>query len=85
MLFDGTRPFVQTPDRVAPDRKRAESIDVYAGFTVAGDPGVFLSGNKLRFFLPGDQAWRISNEIADALETAEQMLTVTHTTTTGDQ
>lgn len=82
MLFDGTRPFYQTPDRVAPDKKRAESIDVYAGFTVSGDPGVFLSGNKLRFFLPGDQAWRISNEIADALEAAEQMLTPTHTTET---
>lgn len=82
MLFDGTRPFYQTPERAAPDKNRAESIDVYAGFTTTGDTGVFLTGNKLRFFLPGDQAIRIADEIVDALEEARDLLTPIHTTET---
>lgn len=85
MWHDGTRVFYQNPEHADKNRKRSEKLEIWPGLTATGEPGAYLTTDGFRLFVNEAQAWRITDEIADALEAARDLLSPIHTTTTGDK
>lgn len=82
MWHDGRRVFFQHPDHAEKNRKRSEKLEVWPGLSATGSPGAYLTTDKFRLFVPEAQAIRVSNELLDAIEYAEDMTAPLHTTQT---
>lgn len=64
--------FKQRPEFAEADRKRAAAIYAQPAIDADHSPAVVLRVHDRINFIPGDQAIRIANEIADALQTAKE-------------
>lgn len=66
-LING-RVFTQDPEKYESDQDRAAKFKAVPGIDAHGKPAVVFIGFRNMAFLPQEEAYRISNEIADILD-----------------
>lgn len=82
MWTGNQRVFYQSPAHVDKNKSRAERLEIWPGLSASGEPGAYMTTDKFRLFVTEAQAIRVSNELLDAIEYAEDMTAPIHTSQT---